>query len=72
MRVATIQEAIEGAPTIINPDGEGGATFILLTDEAILAVVHKMAESNDWSDDEQTALYQAVIAVLDALTGDTV
>ncbi len=62
-----MQEAIEGAPTIIGPDGEGGVTFTLLTDEAILAVVHEMAESNDWSDDEQTGLYQAVVAVLESL-----
>ena len=67
MRVATIQEAIEGAPAIINPDGEGGSTFTLLTDEAILSVVHEMAERNGWSDDEQTALYQAVVGVLESL-----
>lgn len=67
MRVATIQEAIEGAPSIIQPDGEGGAIFALVTDEAILKVVNRIVEENNWNEEERQGLYEAVLGVLDEL-----
>lgn len=67
MRVATIQEAMEGAPSIIQPDGEGGVIFALVTDEAILKVVDRIVEENNWNDEERTNLYHAVIDVLGEL-----
>lgn len=67
MRVATAQEAIEGAPSIIQPDGNGGVIFALVTDEAVLKVVDRIVEENNWNDEERQNLYEAVLSVLDEL-----
>lgn len=60
MRVDTIQEAIEGAPTLVLPDGEGGATFHLVTDDELHSVATEMAELNNWNDEERQNLYEAM------------
>lgn len=67
MRVETMQEAIEGAPTLIVPDGEGGVTFHLVTDEALLAAAGKLSDLNNWNDEERTGLYQALVEALDLI-----
>jgi hypothetical protein len=67
MKVATIEEAIEGAPTLIESDGEGGVTFTLITDEEILVVVNRICDENDWSPSSRAGLYQAICEVLSLL-----
>jgi hypothetical protein len=69
MRVATIQEAIEGAPTLIQLDGDGGVTFTLVTDEAILSVVQRITDDNNWNEEERDGLYRAVCETLEFLGG---
>jgi len=70
MRVETIQEANEGAPTLIQPDGNGGVTYTLITDEAITAAAQSVCDKNGWNDEEREGLYEAVIDVLDTLEED--
>ena len=67
MRVATIQEAIEGAPSIIQPDGNGGVFFALVTDEGIGIVVDRICDREGWNDEERQGLYEAVIGTLEEL-----
>lgn len=67
MRVETIQEAIEGAPALVLPDGEGGATFHLVTDEALQRVASDMAEVNGWTVEERRGLYEAMADFVDRI-----
>ena len=63
-RVLTVQEAIEAAPTLVYPDGDGGATFHVLDDDAVLRAASTISERNGWSDEEAGGLYEAVLELL--------
>ena len=64
MRLATIQEAIEAAPSLVFSDGDGGATFHALDDDAVLKAASTICERNGWNEDEAAGLYEAVIELL--------
>ncbi len=63
-RVLTIQEAIEAAPTLVYPDGDGGATFHVLDDDTVLQAASTISERNGWNEDEAQGLYEAVLELL--------
>ena len=60
----TVQEAIEAAPSLVFADGNGGATFHALDDDAVLRAASTICERNGWSEEEATALYEAVLELL--------
>ena len=64
MKVETLQAAVEGAPTLIVPDGIGGTTYYLITDEVIQRAVGRMAERNGWNESERKGLYEVVAALV--------
>ncbi len=55
---------IEAAPSLIYPDGDGGATFHVLDDEALQKAALTICERNGWSNEEAEALYEAMIELL--------
>lgn len=67
MRVETMQEAIEGAPTLIVADGEGGVTFHLIEDAVLLSVAEEMSEANGWDEQERDNLYAALCDAIERI-----
>ena len=70
MKVLTVQEAIEAAPSLVYSDGEGGATFHALDDDAVLRAATTISHRNGWNEDELQGLYEAVIELLAVVAGE--
>ncbi len=65
----TVQEAIEAAPSLVYADGDGGATFHALDDDAVLKAASTISERNGWNEDEKQGLYEAVLELLAVVAG---
>ena len=57
----------EAAPVIVNPDGDGGYIVTPIEDDVLLSVAQKMADDNNWSDDERDNLYEAMCEFLSGM-----
>ena len=58
---------LEAAPVLVNPDGDGGYIVTPIEDDVLLSVAQKMADDNNWPDDERDNLYEAMCEFLSGM-----